>query len=54
MEDEYWAKHGEPTEILPYRVSYVDPLKENQQRNSWIQIVFDKDKRPYKEKYLDK
>ena len=29
MEDEYWAKHGEPTEILPYQVSYEDPLKQN-------------------------
>ncbi len=27
MEDEYWAKHGEPSEIIPYQVPYFNPEK---------------------------
>eukprot|EP01017_Pseudomicrothorax_dubius_P007680 TRINITY_DN12412_c0_g1_i1.p1 TRINITY_DN12412_c0_g1~~TRINITY_DN12412_c0_g1_i1.p1 ORF type:complete len:107 (+),score=16.50 TRINITY_DN12412_c0_g1_i1:64-384(+) len=43
MEDEFWAKYGEPTELQPY---VVDSTKnEAEKRKSWIHIMYEKDKR---------
>jgi hypothetical protein len=44
MEDEFWALHGEPTEIEPYMVPSIKENKENQLRKSWIYIMYEKDK----------
>ena len=40
MEDEYWAKNGEPKMIKPYIVESIT----GGQRKSWIYIMYEKDK----------
>jgi hypothetical protein len=44
MEDEFWAHHGEPTEIEPYMVPSCKEGRETQLRKSWIFIMYEKDK----------
>jgi len=54
MEEEYWAKNGEPTEIEPYIVPSKKPGNEGQLRKSWIYIMYEKDKLVKKSIDLDK
>jgi len=44
MEDEFWVKHGEPTEIQPYIIKSKKPGNEGQDKKSWIYIMYEKDK----------
>jgi len=44
MEDDYWAKNKEPTEIKPYIIKSNKPGKEKENRKSWIYIMYEKDK----------
>jgi hypothetical protein len=44
MEDEYWKEHGAPQILKPYIVESCDPDKEGVTRESWITILYEKDK----------
>jgi hypothetical protein len=51
MEDEFWRLHGKPTEIKPY---LVPSCKEgNPLRESWIYIMYEKDKKIKKKDELE-
>lgn len=53
MEDEFWAKYGEPKYIKPYLVKSQKPGYENIERKSWIYIMYDKDKLITKKEDMD-
>lgn len=50
MEEEFWAKNGEPKLIEPY---IVPSYKLGTPRKSWIYIMYDKDKIIKKKDYID-
>ena len=50
MEEEFWAKNGEPKLIEPY---IVPSYKNGTPRKSWIYIMYDKDKIIKKKDYID-
>ena len=50
MEEEFWAKNGEPKLIEPY---IVPSYKKGTPRKSWIYIMYDKDKIIKKKDYID-
>jgi len=54
MEDEYWTRNGEPTEIEPYIVKSKKPGREGEMRKSWIYIMYEKDKLVKKSVDLDR
>ncbi|KRW98754.1 hypothetical protein PPERSA_03889 [Pseudocohnilembus persalinus] len=53
MEDEYWAKNGEPKVLKPYLVKSSVPGREDITRKSWIYIMYEKDKMITKKEDLD-